>query len=220
MAGLMYLGSCHPITVINDSPLALLGASYQFFSLGLQFEGEPEKIYIKRRVIWDDWTSSYSTNHMNPLPLPIQLLGSTCFNIAQFLSLVDHATCMRNQDPQNFPDDFSTNFLVANLSSQKNWIGWKSWKFPVKTSDHRTPGTSLRKESAKEMVRDWQRKLRSEVRGVDRSIRWIRPVSSGMFGGGIPVWEGHGRRDPKSGPLVGEVWVVPDSWMRIFWEDA
>lgn len=37
-----------------------------------------------------------------------------------------------------------------------------------------------------------------------------------MFGGGIPVWEGHGRRDPKSGPLVGEVWVVPDSWMRIF----
>jgi len=26
-------------------------------------------------------------------------------------------------------------------------------------------------ESAKEMVRDWQRKLRSEVRGVDRSIR-------------------------------------------------
>ena len=119
MAGLMYLGSCHPITVINDSPLALLGASYQFFSLGLQFEGEPEKIYIKRRVIWDDWTSSYSTNHMNPLPLPIQLLGSTCFNIAQFLSLVDHATCMRNQDPQNFPDDFSTKFLVANLSSTK-----------------------------------------------------------------------------------------------------
>jgi len=28
-------------------------------------------------------------------------------------------------------------------------------------------------ESAKEMVRDWQRKLRSEVRGVDRSIRKI-----------------------------------------------
>ena len=26
-------------------------------------------------------------------------------------------------------------------------------------------------ESAKEMVRDWQRKLRGEVRGVDRSIR-------------------------------------------------
>lgn len=126
---------------------------------------------------------------MNPLPLPKQVLGATCFIIAQFLSLVDHAT-WGNQEPQNFPIfckfkflDFGRQFVLPQKMD-----GFKVLEFPSKTSDHRTPRTSLPQESAKEMVRDWQRKLRSEVRGVDRSIRWIRPVCNGGCLGGI--WEG------------------------------
>ena len=68
---------------------------------------------------------------------------------------------MGNQEPHNFPFFFSK-FLVANVFSKKP-IGLKVLgSSPLVTSDQ---------ESAKEMVRDWQRKLRSEVRGVDRSIR-------------------------------------------------
>ena len=108
---------------------------------------------------------------------------------------------MRNQEPQNFLDDFSTKFLVANLSSKKNWIGLKSWKFPVKTSYHRTPRNFTSKESAKEMVRDWQRKLRSEVRGVDRSIRWTRPVFQGDVWGGNPGVGGSREEGSKVWPF-------------------
>ncbi|CAK9051438.1 unnamed protein product [Durusdinium trenchii] len=52
------------------------------------------------------------------------------------------------------------------------------------------------KESAKEMVRDWQRKLRSEVRGVDRSIRKIEQEED-KIRGEIKAMASKGG-DPKS----------------------
>eukprot|EP00913_Durusdinium_trenchii_P010361 g9715.t1 len=51
-------------------------------------------------------------------------------------------------------------------------------------------------ESAKEMVRDWQRKLRSEVRGVDRSIRKIEQEED-KIRGEIKAMASKGG-DPKS----------------------
>ena len=214
---LMYLGSCHPITVRNDSPLALLGASYQ--PLGLQVDGKktnnPKYIHQEEGNL--RWLNFLLLNQpYEPTATTNWLVGMNIFHHSTIPEF-GRSCHMGNQKPPNFLfffQVFGSQCVLESLgSSQLNLRSSNPPNF---------------KESAKEMVRDWQRKLRSEVRGVDRSIRRDPAVSfpkHGMFGGG-PVWVcvgvfcfvEHGREEgskvffpPKNCRFFGGL----DSWMRL-----
>lgn len=138
---------------------------------------------------------------MNPLPLPKQLLGLSFFNIAQFLNLVDHATW----ETRNlkiwifFYQVFGSQFVLP-----KKLDRLKVLEVPTKNLRSSNPRASLRRS----LRRKWY--ATGNASCVPKCVGWIGASGgSGRFPmgclGGIPVWEGHGRRVPKSGPLVGEV---------------